>query len=62
MQRNAEVQQREPGADQAHIVIQRQPTDADVVGSKLHRFADGAHVGEKIRVCQHYALGIARRA
>ena len=56
------MQQREPSADQAHIVIQRQPTDANIVGRQLHRFADRADVGEQIRVREHHPFGIAGRA
>jgi hypothetical protein len=53
------VQQREPRADQAHVVIERKPTDADIVRSQLHGLADGANIRKQIRVRQHNALGIA---
>jgi len=59
---DAVEQQREPGADKAHIVIKREPAYADVVASKADGFADGAHVSEQIGVRQDHAFGIAGRA
>ncbi len=47
---NAEVERHKPGADQTHVMVERQPTDADVVGADRECLADGANVGEQIRV------------
>ena len=55
------MQQCEPRADQSHVVIQRQPTDSDVVGLHFRGGADSAHVREQIRVRQRDAFRVARR-
>ena len=55
----AEMQQGEPGADQTHVVIERQPADADVLGTHLQGFADGANVGQQIGVSERDTFGIA---
>ena len=47
----------EPGADEAHVVIERQPARAHVVGADLHRRGDGPDVGEQVVVGQQHALG-----
>ncbi len=60
--RRTEMQRREPRADQAHVVIQRKPADADVLRCQLHGFADRAHVGQQICVREHHALRIAGRS
>jgi hypothetical protein len=56
------MQQREPRADQSHVVVQRKPADAHVFGAELHGFANGTHIGEEIGVREHHAFGITRRA
>ncbi len=55
----AEMQKREPSADEAHVVIEGQPTDANIFGSELKGFTDGAHVGEQIGVRKGDAFWIA---
>ena len=60
--RRAEMQQSEPGADKAHIVIERKPADANVFGSELNGFADGTNVGEKVGMRERDAFGVASGA
>ncbi len=61
-QRNREVQARQPGADQPHVVIQRQPAHEHVVVPDGDRLADGADVGEQVGVREHHALRVAGAA
>ena len=58
--RHAVVERPEPRADQAHVVVQRQPRDADVVAGQLEGLAEGADVGEQVGVRQRHALRRAR--
>ena len=58
--RHAVVERPEPRADQAHVVVQRQPRDADVVAGHLEGLAEGADVGEQVGVRQRHALRRAR--
>ena len=58
--RHAVVERPEPRADQAHVVVQRQPRDADVVAAQLEGLAEGADVGEQVGVRQRHALRRAR--
>ena len=60
-QRHSEMQQRQPCADQPHVVIKRKPAHAHIARPQFHDFADRANVREQIRMRQHHALGIARR-
>src|SRR3984957_5225199 len=57
---HAELQEGQPRADESHVVVERQPTDADVAWTHLYCGADGAHVCEQIGVREHDAFGIAR--
>ena len=56
------MQQRKPRANQTHVVVQREPANAHVIGRDLHRFANSAHVGEQVCMRQHHAFGVARGA
>ena len=49
-------------ADQAHVVIEREPGDHDVVPGHLRGLAAGANVGEERGVGHDDALGAPRRA
>src|SRR5213083_261765 len=53
------MQQRKPRADQAHVVVQREPADADIVPRDLDRLANGTHVGKQVCMRQHHAFGVA---
>ena len=57
-ERDAEAEGNEPGADKAHVMVKREPTDRDVVGAKIDGVADGADVGEEIGVSEDDAFGI----
>ncbi len=59
---NAVQEQSEPRADEAHIVIERQPAHADIGRAELHGLADGAHIGEQVGVREDDALGASGRA
>ena len=61
-QRRAVIECPEPGADQPHVVVERQPAHEHVPGRGSHRRAHGADVGQQVGVAQHHALGIARAA
>ena len=56
------VQAAQPGADQSHVVIQRQPTDEDIGGSHFEGRAHGPNVGQQVGMAQHHTLGIAGAA
>ncbi len=56
------VQAAQTGADQAHVVIQRQPAHEHIVGSGRHDRAHGAQVGQQVGVSQHHALGVTGAA
>jgi hypothetical protein len=60
-ERHAEVQKREPRSDQSHVVVEGKPTNAHVARPHLHGGADGADVGQEIRVGQHHAFRVAGR-
>ena len=47
----------EPGADQPHVVIERQPTDEDVPGLGPEGPGHGPDVGQQVGMGQHHALG-----
>ena len=51
----------EPGADQSHIVIERQPADGYVVGHDSEPLDNRPDIREQVRVRQRDALGIAGR-
>ena len=55
----AVVQAAEPGADQAHVVVERQPAHAHVLRPERGGAAPGADVGEQVGVAQRDALGVA---
>ncbi len=60
-QGNSVVQQRQPGADESHVVIERQPADTDVAGAHFHCLANRADVREQIRVGKDHAFRVAGR-
>ena len=62
IERGAEVQRAEPCADQAHVVIERQPTHHDVSRTGVDRPPDGPNVGKQIGVAQNHTLRIAGAA
>ncbi len=58
-QRYGVCQAAELGADQPHIMIERQSAYEDVVGRDLHPLAHGPNIGEQVGMGEHHALGIA---
>ena len=61
-ERETDVHRRQPGADQPHVVVQRQPAHEDVARRGLDRARHGADVGQQVGVCQRHALGVAGAA
>ncbi|MCY1403637.1 hypothetical protein D9M71_188250 [compost metagenome] len=61
-QREGVVEAAEPGADQAHVVVHRQPADEHVVGRDPQDRAHGTQVGQQIGVADHHPLGLAGAA
>ena len=57
--RDAEVERAQPRADQPHVVVERQPAHAHVVGADRDRLADRADVRQEVGVGEEHALGIA---
>ena len=57
-QRIAVEQRAEAGADQPHVVVERQPGHEDVGRARLRRRPHRAKVGHQVRVRQHHALGL----
>ena len=51
------IQRRQPHADQAHVVVQRQPGHHHVLGRESERVSDAADVREQVGVREHHALG-----
>lgn len=49
-------------ADQAHVVVQRQPRDEGLVVDQAARLAAGVEVGADRPVGQHHALGLGGRS
>ena len=62
IERRGEIEAAEPGADQAHVVIERQPADEDIGRTRFDRVAHRPDIGEQIGVAQHDALRIAGAA
>ena len=62
VERGGAIERAHPGADQAEVVIERQPAHEHVVGGGLERRDHRAHVGHQVGVAEHHALGIAGRA
>ena len=58
--RQAVIQAEQPRADQAHVVIERQPADYGVRRLDFDRPTDAADVGQYVGVGQGDALGISR--
>ncbi len=56
------IEAAEPGADQAHVVIEGQPAHHHVVGIGLQGPAHGADIGQQVGVGQRHALGGAGAA
>jgi len=61
-ERHAVVEAAHPGADQAHVVVQRQPADEHVGRPGADRRARHADVGQQVGVREHHALGLAGAA
>ena len=49
----------EPGADQSHVVIERQPADGDIVRLNIDAADDRLNICEQIGVRENHAFGIA---
>ena len=56
------IEAEEPGTDQSHVVIERQPSDADVGWFDLDGPSDAAHVGQDVRLRKDHAFRVARAA
>lgn len=54
----AEPQRLQDRADEAHVVVGRQPTDDHVVGAHPEVALDHRQVGEQVGVAEHHALGV----
>ena len=50
------VQRAEPGTDESHVVVERQPADEDIGRSCFENLAHRADVGEKIGMGEDDAL------
>ena len=61
-ERRGVIEAAEPGADQSHVVIERQPAHEHVRRACIHRRAHGADVRQQIGMAQHHALRIAGAA
>ncbi len=61
-QLHGEVERAHPGADQAHVVVERQPADHPVARAQLDRLADGAQVGQQVGVGEDHPLGVGGAA
>ena len=61
-ERDRVVHAAEPGADQSHVVVERQPAHEDVPGAGVQGLGHGADVGEQVGVRQHHPLRIAGAA
>jgi hypothetical protein len=57
-ERDAGVEAEQPGADQPHVVVERQPADEHVGGLELAGLAHRADVREQVRVAEHHPLGV----
>ena len=62
MRRQAVGEHHQMKADQAHVMRQRHPRQADVILTNIDRGADAGDVGHQIGVREHHALGMAGRA
>ena len=58
----ARVHAEEPGADEPHVVVERQPARAHVVGPHLEGGGDAPDVGQQVVVGEEHALRVARAA
>ena len=59
-QRDSKIEAGEPGADQPHVVIERKPTDEDIVWTEIGRMSDGTDIGQQVGVGEHHAFRVAR--
>ena len=56
-------QRREHEADEPHVVVERQPRDADVALVHVQAVVrDALHVRHEVRVREHHAFRFARRS
>ena len=53
------IEAAQPGADQSHIMIERQPAYKYILGICLNAFSHGADIGQEIGVGKNYTFGIA---
>ncbi|CAM3196892.1 Uncharacterised protein [Burkholderia gladioli] len=58
---DAQVQHLQQAADQAHVVVRRQPGRADAVGVQRERGLDQLGVADQVAMGDHHALGRAGR-
>ena len=56
------VQTAEPGSDQTHVVVERQPTDEHVRRFYFHHLSHDPDVGQQVVVGQDHTLGVAGAA
>ena len=60
--RDAGIEGAQPGADEPHVVVERQPADGHVVRLNGQPVANGADVGEQVRVRQQDPFRLAGAA
>ena len=61
-QRDAEIQARQPRADQTHVVIQRQPTDERVRPRHRRGLAHRPDIGQQVLVGERHPFGLTGAA
>ena len=57
----AMVQAAKPGPDQPHVMVQRQPTDKDIVIGDFGYLAHGTDVGKEVGMGEDHTLGVSGR-
>ena len=60
IERRAVIEAAQPRADEAHVVIERQPAHEDIGGARAHRLTDRTDIGEQVGVTEHDTLGVSR--
>ncbi|MNL21675.1 hypothetical protein D3C87_1429770 [compost metagenome] len=56
---DAKVEAAEPGPDEPHVVVKREPADEDVLGFDLSSVAERSKVGQEVAMRQDHSLGLA---
>ncbi len=56
------IETTQPGADQAHVVIERQPADEHIAGAHLGRLPHGTDIGQQVGMAEHHTFGLAGAA